>query len=65
VIPFVESGFRARSDRVSRTLGGISYGALVALHVATSRPHTLCTRTRCPVRGEPSDVHGAPTVSAL
>ena len=36
VIPFVESHFRIRGD--GRVLGGSSYGALVSMHVAISRP---------------------------
>jgi predicted alpha/beta superfamily hydrolase len=38
VIPYIESRYRARRDRRSRTLGGSSYGALIALYVAVSRP---------------------------
>ena len=38
VLPLVESKYRVRSGRDSRTLGGSSYGALIALHVAVTRP---------------------------
>ena len=38
VIPFVEQRFRVRRGREGRALGGSSYGALVAVHVAISRP---------------------------
>ncbi len=38
VIPFIERRFRVRQGRESRALGGSSYGALVALHVAATRP---------------------------
>ena len=38
VIPFIEQRFRVRRDREGRVLGGSSYGALVAVHVAISRP---------------------------
>lgn len=38
VIPIVEARFPARTDKRGRALGGSSYGALVALHVAMSRP---------------------------
>jgi predicted alpha/beta superfamily hydrolase len=39
VLPLVESKYRVRSGRDYRTLGGSSYGALIALHVALSRPN--------------------------
>lgn len=39
VIPFIESRYRIRAQKESRALGGSSYGALVALHVATSKPN--------------------------
>lgn len=38
VIPFVERRFRVDKHRGGRTLGGSSYGALVAMYVAISRP---------------------------
>jgi predicted alpha/beta superfamily hydrolase len=38
VLPFVESRFRVGRSRVNRALGGSSYGALVAAHVAITRP---------------------------
>lgn len=38
VIPFVESRYRVRNDRAGRTLGGSSYGALVALFSALKKP---------------------------
>jgi predicted alpha/beta superfamily hydrolase len=41
VFPFVESRFRVRTDGAGRWLGGSSYGALIALHVAVSRPGIL------------------------
>ena len=39
VIPFIESRYRVRAQREFRALGGSSYGALVALHVAITRPN--------------------------
>lgn len=38
VIPFVERRFRVDQHRGGRTLGGSSYGALVAMYVAISHP---------------------------
>ena len=38
VIPFIERRFRVQRGRASRALGGSSYGALVTLHVAVTRP---------------------------
>ena len=38
VIPLVESRYRAIRSRASRTLGGSSYGALVALYVGITEP---------------------------
>lgn len=38
VLPLIESRFRVAADPQGRALGGSSYGALVALHVAISRP---------------------------
>jgi predicted alpha/beta superfamily hydrolase len=38
VFPFVESRFRVATDGEGRWLGGSSYGALIALHVAITRP---------------------------
>lgn len=38
VIPMIESRYRVLSGRENRGLGGSSYGALVSLHVAHSRP---------------------------
>jgi len=38
VIPFVETRFRVQAGAGSRALGGSSYGALVALHTAITRP---------------------------
>ena len=38
VIPFIESRYRVKVDAGSRMLGGSSYGALIALHTAISRP---------------------------
>ncbi len=38
VIPFIEDRYPVRSDKSGRTLGGSSYGALVALYVAVTSP---------------------------
>ena len=38
VIPLIEERYPVRSDKSGRALGGSSYGALVALHVAVTRP---------------------------
>ena len=38
VLPLVEGRFRVRRDAAGRALGGSSYGALIALHVAIVRP---------------------------
>ena len=38
MIALIEQEFRVVGDRVGRTLGGSSYGALVALHLAIERP---------------------------
>jgi predicted alpha/beta superfamily hydrolase len=38
VVPFIESRFRVQADEASRTLGGSSYGALIALHTVIVRP---------------------------
>lgn len=39
VLPLVESKYRVRSGRDYRALGGSSYGALITLYVAVSRPN--------------------------
>ena len=39
VIPVIEEEFRVKKGSDSRTLGGSSYGALIALHVAVTRPN--------------------------
>lgn len=39
VLPFVETRYRVSDSREGRFLGGSSYGALVALYVASSHPH--------------------------
>ena len=41
VIPTIERQFRVARDRSGRVLGGSSYGALVALHVALVRPEVF------------------------
>lgn len=38
VIPLIEAQYPVRSDKTGRTLGGSSYGALVALYVAINKP---------------------------
>lgn len=38
VMPLIEARYPVRTDKAGRTLGGSSYGALIALHVALSRP---------------------------
>lgn len=38
VLPFVEDRYRVARQREGRALGGSSYGALVTMHVAISRP---------------------------
>lgn len=39
VLPFVEARYRVSDSREGRLFGGSSYGALVALYVASSHPH--------------------------
>jgi predicted alpha/beta superfamily hydrolase len=39
VIPFVDDRFRTRREADSRALGGSSYGALISLYVAVTRPN--------------------------
>jgi predicted alpha/beta superfamily hydrolase len=41
VFPFVESRFRVATDAGRRWLGGSSYGALIALHVAITKPRLV------------------------
>lgn len=41
VIPFVERHYRVLPEKENRALGGSSYGALVSLYVAQSRPHLV------------------------
>lgn len=38
VIPLVETKFRVQAGAIYRSLGGSSYGALIALHTAIARP---------------------------
>ncbi len=38
VLPMIEARYPVRSDKAGRTLGGSSYGALIALYVAVTRP---------------------------
>jgi predicted alpha/beta superfamily hydrolase len=38
VIPFIEDRYAVRTDKAGRTIGGSSYGALIALYVASKRP---------------------------
>lgn len=38
VLPFIQGRYRVAETRAGRTLGGSSYGALVALHVALKKP---------------------------
>ena len=39
VIPLIESNYRTLANKSGRTLGGSSYGGLIALYVAVSHPH--------------------------
>lgn len=41
VVPFVEARYRTAPGAASRGLGGASYGAIIALHGAWSRPRTF------------------------